>query len=256
MVPAGPRSTGSALERRSRIGYSFAPQTRLAARPLPPMPERILLDWDGGAAAALVLRQFEVEGAYSTERLLLSVAPDGRVSRSGLSLEMAEAQAAALGKEVTLLDVPEPPTQGAWEAVSTPVLLPFVRDLVRAVGFPVHDGLPWRREMEHFLISMGMRGVFPLWRKDAREQCRLFRMVGLRAIVSAVDPRRVGEEHLGREWNEEFLATLPPGVDGFGTDGAFATFCTDGPIYRTPLAWRQGPAVTRGALRVLDLAPA
>lgn len=220
------------------------------------MPERILLDWDGGAAAALTLRQFEVEGAYATERLLVALAPDGRVARSGLSRSMLDAQAAALGKTVLPLEVPDPCPQSAWEAIATPLLMPFQRQLVRAVAFAVHDGLPWRREMEHYLISFGMRGVFPVWRRDAHELCRLSEVLGLRSVVSAVDPDRLSEDHLGRPWDPEFVASLPPGIDGLGTDGAFATFCYDGAMFERPVPWRAGAVSTRGRRRVLELDPA
>jgi len=217
------------------------------------MPERIVLHWDGGAAAALALRQLELEGAYHSECLLTSMGPDGAVAKSGLCRSMLDAQAAALGKRVEAVDVPEPCDQATWEAIFTPVLLPYVRRLVRLVCFPVHGGKPWRREMEHFLISFGMRGVFPIWGKDAAEQCRLFEILGMRAIVTAVDPKRLGEEHLGRPWDPEFVASLPPGVDGMGTDGAFETLCFDGPIFPAPLAFRTGAVVQRGRQRVLEL---
>jgi len=219
------------------------------------MPEPIVLDWDGGAAAALSLRQLEMEGAYRTECLFLPIAPDGRVMRSGLSRVTAEAQVAALGKHLEAVEVPEPCSQAAWEATFTPVLQPLVRRLVRGVVFPVHGGAQWRQEMEHYLISMGMRGVFPMWNKDPLETCRLFEVIGMRAIVSAVDTERMGEEHLGRPWDREFVAALPPGVDGLGTDGAFATFCFDGPIFPEPLAWKAGPIVTRGDQRLLEILP-
>ncbi len=226
------------------------------------MPERIVLDWEGGHAASLALRNLELEGAYATEALLLELEPGGARHRTtGFSRELLEAQAEALGKTIHAVELPADCPQSLWEEVLAPELLPYVQRLVRPVAFTAADGLEWRRAVEHFLISFGMRGVFPMWRKDPLEQARLHQVLGLRSIVVAVDTRVLPEDHLGRPWDPEFVASLPAGVHGMGHDTGqgtpFRTLAVDGPHFLRTLATREGGILARGEHeRLLDLLPA
>jgi diphthamide synthase (EF-2-diphthine--ammonia ligase) len=234
----------------------------LLPEPKKAMPERIVLDWDGGHAASLALRNLELEGAYETEALLLQLEPGGARHRAtGLRRELLEAQAELLGKQLHPVELPADCSQGQWEEILAPELLPYVRRLVRPVAFTAADGLDWRRAVEHFLISFGMRGVFPMWRKDPLELARLHQVLGLRSIVVAVDTRHLPEEHLGRPWDPEFVASLPAGVHAMGHDTGqgtpFSTLAVDGPHFPGPLETRETGVLERGAHgRLLDLAPA
>jgi len=45
----------------------------------------------------------------------------------------------------------------------------------------------------------------------------------------------LGDEFCGRQFDESFIADLPPGVDACGENGEFHTFVYDGPLLQRPV---------------------
>jgi diphthamide synthase (EF-2-diphthine--ammonia ligase) len=76
---------------------------------------------------------------------------------------------------------------------------------------------------------------------------------GLRAIVTCVDPRQLDPRFIGRTFDAQFLADLPPEVDPCGERGEFHTFCTAGPMFGDPLAVRVGEVVERDGFWFADV---
>jgi len=76
---------------------------------------------------------------------------------------------------------------------------------------------------------------------------------GLRAMISCVDPQQLPASFAGREFNEEFLLTLPDQVDPCGERGEFHTFAFDGPMFAKPVDIRVGEIVEREGFVYADL---
>jgi uncharacterized protein (TIGR00290 family) len=100
-----------------------------------------------------------------------------------------------------------------------------------------------------------MRGLFPLWGRDTRELAMEFVELGFRAVVCCVDPRRLGEEFCGMEFDRSFIESLPSGVDPCGENGEFHTFVYAGPIFKNKIELTKGPVVHRGGFYFADLLP-
>ena len=110
-----------------------------------------------------------------------------------------------------------------------------------------------RQYREERLAQLNMRGLFPLWHKDTRQLARDFIAVGFRAVLVCVDPRQIDPSFCGREFDEQLLATLPPGADPCGERGEFHTFVYDGPIFRWPVQVSKGEVVHRDGFWFCDL---
>ncbi len=78
---------------------------------------------------------------------------------------------------------------------------------------------------------------------------------GLRAQVTCIDPRVLPFALAGREYNREFLAALPAGVDPCGENGEFHSFAFDGPMFSRPVAFSVGETVERDGFIFTDLLP-
>ena len=65
-----------------------------------------------------------------------------------------------------------------------------------------------------------------------------FTRSGFRAVVVCVDSRFLDDSFAGRDYDEQFLADLPPGVDLCGENGEFHTFVYDGPGFAAPVPFR------------------
>ena len=55
----------------------------------------------------------------------------------------------------------------------------------------------------------------------------------------------LGKEYAGREYDKQFLADLPAGVDPCGENGEFHTFVYNGPTFSKPVEWTKGEVVFR-----------
>ena len=111
-----------------------------------------------------------------------------------------------------------------------------------------------RAYREKNLARIGMRALFPLWKRDTRELAREFLRLRFRAIAVCVDPRVLDASFAGRELDASFFADLPPGVDPCGENGEFHTYVFDGPIFKAPIEFqRRRKSYER---RILFLRPA
>ncbi len=76
---------------------------------------------------------------------------------------------------------------------------------------------------------------------------------GLRAILTCVDPKQLGQQFVGRQYDETLLAELPAGVDPCGERGEFHTFCYRSPEFSTDVPFRPGKVVERDGFCFADL---
>ena len=97
-----------------------------------------------------------------------------------------------------------------------------------------------REYRERLLSKIGMKSVFPLWKRDTLELAHHFIDCGFKAIITVVDANFLGGEFVGREFDEAFLTALPGGVDPCGENGEFHSFVYDGPIFREKVVFVKG----------------
>ena len=81
-----------------------------------------------------------------------------------------------------------------------------------------------RQYREENLSRVGMKGLFPLWGRDTSELAHSFIDLGFKAVVTCVDSNLLDGAFVGREFDEQFLAELPPAVDPCGENGEFHSF--------------------------------
>ena len=102
-----------------------------------------------------------------------------------------------------------------------------------------------RKYRESNLSKIGMKALFPLWRKNSRELAREFIDLGFKAIIACVDSTYLNDSYVGQIYNDNFLLTLPSNVDPCGENGEFHTFVFDGPIFSYPIKFKKGKIVLR-----------
>ena len=67
--------------------------------------------------------------------------------------------------------------------------------------------------------------------------------MGIKAIVVAVSSEKLDKTFVGREYNMEFINSLPPNVDPCGENGEFHSFVYDGPIFKKQVPIELGEVV-------------
>jgi uncharacterized protein (TIGR00290 family) len=113
-----------------------------------------------------------------------------------------------------------------------------------------------RRFREKQLSKVGMKGIFPLWKKDTTELAHKFINLGFRAIITSMDSEVLDRKFVGKEIDEEFLARIPSSVDPCGENGEFHSFVFSGPTFKKNVIFRVGEVVFReNRFYYCDLAP-
>jgi uncharacterized protein (TIGR00290 family) len=156
----------------------------------------------------------------------------GERSRShGVPRTLVQAQARALG-----LDLVGP--SAGWKDYEKV----FVQTLseLRSCGheaaiFGDIDLEPHREWEERVCKAAGLDHCLPLWHRDRLELARESIALGFKAIVVCVDSRYLDDQFSGRQFDDSFIADLPPGVDACGENGEFHTFVYDGPSFQRPV---------------------
>ena len=106
------------------------------------------------------------------------------------------------------------------------------------------------------LSGTGITPLFPIWLTPTDKLAREMITSGLRAVVTCVDPKQLPASFAGREFNEEFLSSLPADVDPCGERGEFHTFAFDGPMFSKPVNIEVGEITEREGFVYADVLPA
>ena len=102
-----------------------------------------------------------------------------------------------------------------------------------------------RRYREQKLAETGMKGIFPIWKRDTTELAHSFIDLGFKAVITCIDSHVLDKKFVGRDFDEQFLSDLPLGVDPCGENGEFHSFVYNGPIFQWPIAHQKGEIVLR-----------
>ncbi len=102
-----------------------------------------------------------------------------------------------------------------------------------------------RKYRESNLARIGMKGLFPLWKRETAELMKSFLGLGFKAVTVCVDGQSLGKEFVGRSIDAEFVSDLPSTVDVCGENGEYHSFVYDGPIFGRAIAHERGEIVLR-----------
>lgn len=189
--------------------------------------QRAVCSSSGGKDSMLALWYARSQKLFPTT-LLTMFDESGKRSRShGIPRMLVEAQASALGLDLV------GPSAGwkEYEKVFVEALTELRNCGHEAAIFGDID-LEAHREWEAGVCKQaGLEHYLPLWHRDRLELARESIALGFKAIVVCVDSRYLGDEFCARQFDESFIADLPPGVDACGENGEFHTFVYDGPSF-------------------------
>ncbi|SNC74562.1 MJ0570-related uncharacterized domain-containing protein [Hymenobacter gelipurpurascens] len=204
------------------------------------------MNWSGGKDSALALYHALQNPALHLTDLLTSVNKHyQRVSMHGVRVELLEAQAQRIGLPLTKLELPEMPDMAEYEQQMRATLAPLqARGITHAVFGDIYlEDLRQYREKQ--LAQIGLKAVFPLWKRPNSELLREYLQLGFRAVVVCVNEKYLDQSFCGRLLDEAFLRDLPPGVDSCGENGEYHSFVFDAPYFSHPIAFERGEIVRR-----------
>ena len=208
--------------------------------------KKAYFNWSSGKDSSLALYKILQNKEYQVDKLITNINKKyQRVSMHGLHESLLDTQAKSIGIPLEKIEFPADVTmdlynqkmkektselkyQGYNNAIFGDI---FLEDL--------------RNYRDSKLNEVGIKGVYPLWKKDTKELLYEFLELGFKAITVCVNAKLLGEEFVGRVIDEDFIKDLPENIDVCGENGEFHTFCYDGPIFKTPVNFEIGEKVKR-----------
>ena len=219
--------------------------------------KKTLLSWSSGKDSAWALHtlrrqsDLEIAGLVTTMNQLYQ-----RVAIHAVRLELLQRQAEAVGLPLYIIDLPYPCSNAQYEAAMEKFIEQSRQQGIECMAFGDLFLADIKEYREAKLSGTGITPLFPIWLKPTGELAREMITTGLRAIVTCVDPKQLPASFAGREFNEEFLSTLPGQVDPCGERGEFHTFAFDGPMFSKPVDIVLGEITEREGFIYADVLPA
>jgi len=216
--------------------------------------KRILLSWSSGKDSAWSLHLLRRHAEYEIAGLLTTFnQAANRVAMHAVRRELVEAQADAAGVPLWAVDLPRPCSNADYERIMKAQCEAAVAAGIEAVAFGDLFLTDIRAYREKQLESTALNPVFPVWGLPTRELATSMIQAGVRARLTCVDPRQLAPEFAGREFDQQLLADLPPGVDHCGENGEFHTFVYAGPMFDRAIPVESGEIVTRDGFVFADI---
>ncbi len=204
---------------------------------------KAIMCWSGGKDSAYCLHKVISERLFDVRYLLTTLnATYKRISMHGIREELLDLQAASIGIPLKKVWVSEG-TNDEYERQMREILVHAKTEGIEHVIFGDIFLVDLRAYREKNLTQLAMTAVFPLWKTDTAVLMRDLIHKGFKTLLCCTNDAYLGEEWLGREINNEFLAQLPSHVDPCGENGEYHTFCCDGPLYSSPIPFSLGEHV-------------
>ena len=207
--------------------------------------EKAISCWSGGKGSALALYKVRLEQKYEVVVLLTTLNETfKRISMHGVREALLEEQAASIGLPLVKMFVKEG-TNTEYEKEMETVLLKYKAMGVTTVIFGDIFLEDLRSYRENNLSKVGLKALFPLWKKNTSELIKEFLFLNFKTITCCVNDSLLKEQHVGVEIDTGFINALPSDVDPCGENGEYHTFCYDGPLFKQPVMFSFGEKVYR-----------
>jgi len=203
---------------------------------------KCIFNWSGGKDSALALyyclQNPDLEIAY-----LVTTINDvaDRISMHGVRTELLLKQAEAIGIPLYQIRLPEMPGMKEYDDVMRYHLSRFkIEGITHSIfGDIFLQDLKDYRDAR--LSEAGLKGVYPLWKRDTSELINEFLHLGFGTVIACTQQRL--ERIVGKEISRELIDALPDDVDVCGENGEFHTFTYKGPIFSNPINYKTGVKV-------------
>jgi uncharacterized protein (TIGR00290 family) len=208
--------------------------------------ESVLFSWSGGKDSAVTLHEVLVSRDFQIRTLLTTVTEGfDRVSMHGVRRILLKRQVASLGFPLEEVLIPQNASNEEYESRMGQVLARYRDAGTTTVVFGDVFLDDVRRYREDRLVALGMRALFPIWKRDTQELIHSLMALGIKATTTCVDTRVLGRQFVGRVIDERFLSELPPTIDPCGENGEYHSFAYDGPMFGSRVPYKLGQVVLR-----------
>ncbi len=207
--------------------------------------DKMFLNWSGGKDCTMALFHL-LEKKQPVDFLFTTLSKEtNRVSMHGTSKELITRQAMSLGIHSRKLYLP---VEMSMEVYNKHLLYEMKLMQAREINTAVFGDIfleDLKEYREKQLSFVGMKAVFPLWKRDTKELISEFIDKGFKAIIVCVNAKKLDRSFIGRTIDKDFINDLPADVDVCGENGEYHSFVYDGPIFNKRINFELGETVIK-----------
>jgi len=210
------------------------------------MAEKVLFTWSGGKDSVLALYELQMRHDYEVVALLTTLTEGYyRISMHGVRSILLERQASSLGLPIEKIYISKNSSNEDYEVKMREVLQKHLTAGVSSIVFGDIFLEDVRKYREDNLLKIGMKAIFPMWKRDTTELAHRFIDLGFKAVITCIDSNFLDKTFVGRLFDRQLLSELPANVDPCGENGEFHSFVYDGPIFQKRVSYAKGEVVLR-----------
>jgi uncharacterized protein (TIGR00290 family) len=216
--------------------------------------QKTLIAWSSGKDSAWALHEVRHSGEFEIVGAVTTVTENfGRISMHGVREELLLAQLASAKLPQRIVRIPFPCPDEIYELRMAAEMEKARADGVTHVIFGDLFLEDIRAYREAQLAKIGMKAVFPLWRRPTDTLAQEMIAAGVMARLVCVDCSKLSARLAGRSFDRSLLDDLPRNADPCGENGEFHTFVMAGPMFEREIAVRVGETVERDGCAFADL---
>ncbi len=210
------------------------------------MKEPVIFTWSGGKDSTLTLYELLQTHSYEVVSLITTVTQGyDRISMHGVRIDLLEQQAEAIGIPVDKIYISKTSSNEEYESKMKGILTYYKHRGINTVVFGDIFLEDLRKYREKNLAKVGMKGLFPIWKRNTSELANSFIELGFKSIITCVDTNVLDKGFSGRNYDKQLLSRLPSHIDPCGENGEFHSFAYDGPLFKEEIRFKKGECVLR-----------
>lgn len=208
--------------------------------------KKAVFSWSTGKDSALALHRVLSAGIYEIQELITTVGEEyNRVSMHGVRTTLLEEQARSIGLPLNKILIPSDCTNDTYEDIMKEAMSGYSDMGIETVIFADLFLGDIRAYREKQLARIGMLAEFPVWDPDTGKIADTVIRSGFKSVITCVDSTQLTREYCGRDYDIEFINSLPEGVDPCGENGEFHTFTYSGPVFHKDISFKKGVITQR-----------
>ena len=220
------------------------------------MKKKTLLSWSSGKDAAWALYKLQKDPDVEVAGLFCTVNKTAnRVAMHNSRVELLKRQAESIGLPMELIEIPNPCSDAEYGRIMGQFVEKAKAEKIDCFAFGdlfLEDIRTYREEK---MKDTGIKILFPLWNIPTGELANEMIQNGLKAITVSIDPKQIPPEFIAKEFDQEFLDSLPESIDPCGENGEFHTFVFDGPMFKEKIEIVEGEVFHRDGFTFADILP-
>jgi uncharacterized protein (TIGR00290 family) len=216
--------------------------------------KRVLLSWSSGKDSTWALHVLRQTVDVQVTALVTTFNTQAnRVAMHAVRRSLVECQAERIGLPLWPVELPWPCSNAEYEERMSALCRRAIGEGITAVAFGDLFLEDVRNYRERQLQGTGLEPLFPLWNIPTRALALDMLAGGVKAKITCVDPSKLAKTYAGRDYDQELLDSLPPGIDPCGENGEFHTFVHSAPVFSRPIEVHSGEIVERDGFVFADV---